>query len=115
MQVEMGSSRTTTPDPLRGEAHTLPECDYVSYEAHVLRGAKLVATVHGDSKVIVQLPRGNLEGFEPRPLLLQQVCGLLDQAQVFECLTLLRRQVRNALILFMSQSNIVSTSTYTAH
>lgn len=56
------------------------------------RGGLLVASVPGDARVIIQLPRGNLETFEPRPLILMQVRNLLDKELFYQCLKLLRRQ-----------------------
>ena len=61
----------------------------------VERGAKLVCSVPGDSRVVVQQPRGNLEAFEPRPLVLSRARQLIDDPQggkYLECLQLLRRQ-----------------------
>eukprot|EP01034_Spumella_vulgaris_P024576 gene24576-30941_t len=58
----------------------------------VERGAKLVCSVAGDSKVVIQLPRGNLELFEPRPLILMRAQNLMDSLQFLDCLVLLRRQ-----------------------
>jgi hypothetical protein len=55
-------------------------------------GARLVTTVSGQAKVIIQLPRGNLETFEARPLVLMQARQLLDNDQIFDCVVLLRRQ-----------------------
>lgn len=58
----------------------------------VFRGSRLVASVNGDARVIIQLPRGNLEQFEPRPLLLQKAALLMESGSYYECLVLLRRQ-----------------------
>ena len=56
------------------------------------RGARLVASVSDVSKVIIQLPRGNLETFEPRPLTLMQARNLLENRNYLDCLVLLRKQ-----------------------
>eukprot|EP00605_Chrysophyceae_sp_TOSAG23-4_P002406 GSChrysophyteH1.ASY1.ANO1.2664.1 assembled CDS len=61
----------------------------------VERGSRLVAAIPGDPNVVVQLPRGNLEAFEPRALLLARTRSLLDSEdpeKYLQCLTLLRRQ-----------------------
>ncbi len=61
----------------------------------VERGAKIICSVPSDSKVVVQQPRGNLEAFEPRPLVLSCARQLIDDARggrYVECLKLLRRQ-----------------------
>ncbi len=72
------------------EQHTLD-----AYEPRpVERGARLVAAVSGQPTVIVQQPRGNLEAFEPRPLLLARARQLLrcHPPMYLDCLALLRRQ-----------------------
>ena len=56
------------------------------------RGARIVASVEGLPKVIIQLPRGNLEAFEPRALVLNRAAKLLDSSDFYNCLVLLRRQ-----------------------
>ena len=38
------------------------------------------------------MPRGNLEGFEPRPLIFLKARELLDKSELLPCLLLLRRQ-----------------------
>lgn len=76
-------------DPLLGEEQLLIECE----EPRPLeRGAKLVAAVFNDSKVLVQMPRGNLETFEPRILVLLSAQKLLDANCYLKCLVLFRRQ-----------------------
>lgn len=56
------------------------------------RGSKIVIAVHGSSKVVLQLPRGNLECIEPRPLILLKAQHLLTSNQLFQCFVLLRKQ-----------------------
>jgi hypothetical protein len=58
----------------------------------VERGARLVTSVEGGAKVVMQLPRGNLECIEPRPLILCQAQRLLETNQLLECIVLLRKQ-----------------------
>ena len=61
----------------------------------VERGAKMVCSVPLGSKVVVEQPRGNLEAFEPRPLVLSCARQLIDDTEgphYLECLKLLRRQ-----------------------
>jgi elongator complex protein 1 len=58
----------------------------------VERGAKLVASIENDSKIIIQLPRGNLETFEPRPLIILRAQQLINQCKLTDCLILLRLQ-----------------------
>ena len=56
------------------------------------RGGRIITSVPGDPKVIIQLPRGNLETFEPRAITLLKIRKLLDREDFFVCLQLLRRQ-----------------------
>jgi hypothetical protein len=58
----------------------------------VERGTRLVGTPNGSALVVLQMPRGNLEGCEPRPLVLMKSRLLLADCKYFECLLLLRRQ-----------------------
>ena len=46
----------------------------------------------GSPKVILQMPRGNLEAFEPRPLIFLKAKKLIESNLLFSCLLLLRRQ-----------------------
>lgn len=41
--------------------------------------AKIIIVPHNDTKVILQMPRGNLETIHPRPLVLSLVCKHLDK------------------------------------
>ena len=43
------------------------------------RGARIVAVVAEDTKLILQMPRGNLESIQPRSLMLAAVRRLLDK------------------------------------
>ena len=42
--------------------------------------------------MIIQLPRGNIEAFEPRALILVHACRNLDGGDFYNCLVSLRRQ-----------------------
>ena len=42
--------------------------------------------------MILQMPRGNLEAFEPRPLIFLKAKELIEKKQILSCLLLLRRQ-----------------------
>jgi elongator complex protein 1 len=46
----------------------------------------------GSPKVVLQMPRGNLEGIEPRPLIFLKARELVDSLDMLSCLLLLRRQ-----------------------
>ena len=58
----------------------LPELTHdnaVIGRVEVERGARLVCSVAGHSKTVLQMPRGNLEVIQPRPLALQLIADLL--------------------------------------
>lgn len=55
------------------------------------RGAKIVSASCHDAKVVVQLPRGNLESFNPRCLVLNQVNELLNRLEFLKAFEILRK------------------------
>jgi hypothetical protein len=82
-------------DPLRGEAWEDQQAAAAMPGAEprpVERGARLVLAPSGSPRVILQMPRGNIEGFEPRPLILLKARELVDSSLIYDCLLLLRRQ-----------------------
>lgn len=76
---------------LAGEAGNQPLFTF-SAPRPVERGARIVASPLNSATVVLQIPRGNLEGCEPRPLVLMKSRILLDQKKYLECLLLLRKQ-----------------------
>ena len=78
------------------------------------RGARLIASVDDCSRVILQMPRGNLECFEPRSLLLIEARRQLQQGAIYECLLSLRRQRidLNLLVDFDYQLFLSSTTAF---
>ena len=70
----------------------------------VERGAVLVASIPNNTRVIIQLPRGNLELFDPRPLVLLYAKKLLQEGKYFICLHLLRKQRIDMNILYDTDS-----------
>lgn len=58
------------------------------------KGSKLL-TISSDSKVIVYLPRGNLEAFYPKLLLLDRVNSLIKEKNFLEAFNILRRNRLN--------------------
>ena len=60
-------------------------------ERNIERGSKLVTAVSDDSKVVMQMPRGNLEIVHPRPLLVHILKRFLDQRQYHEAVELMRK------------------------
>jgi hypothetical protein len=63
---------------LAGEAANQPSFTFAAPRP-VERGARLVASPVNSASVILQIPRGNLEGCEPRPLVLMKSRILLSQ------------------------------------
>ena len=59
---------------------------------HIHTSYRDTFTVPDTAKTILQMPRGNLEAFEPRPLLLLRAREMLNRRDFFGCLLLLRRQ-----------------------
>lgn len=55
----------------------------------VERGAKLVTS--SGSRVVLQMPRGNLEGINPRIMLLKEVFQLIKDAEYGKSFRLLRQ------------------------
>ena len=77
-------------DPLQhADAQEIADC---AEPRPLERGARLVTAGRGDSKVVTQLPRGNLECFEPRPLILMRAQHLMHRGALLDCLILLRKQ-----------------------
>lgn len=67
------------------------ESNYV-YKRKIERGAKLVIAVPNDTRTVLQLPRGNLETIQPRPLSLKIIGEYLDNLQYHEAFDLMRKQ-----------------------
>lgn len=61
-------------------------------ERKVERGSRLVVVVPDGNRVILQMPRGNLECIEPRALTLSQMADLLNTQTYFEAFDLARKQ-----------------------
>lgn len=68
-------------------------------ERRIERGSRLVTTVARDSRILLQLPRGNLEAFQPRVLSLCIIGELLDAHQYHKAFDLLRKQRINLNLL----------------
>jgi len=63
------------------------------------RGARLVTSVAGGTSVVLQMPRGNLECIQPRPLTLHVATVLLDAGHYAAAFQLLRKQRINLNLL----------------
>ena len=69
----MNTLFTDLPKLSDGKAHPFDESI-----RRVERGSKIVTVVGDDTKVILQMPRGNLETIHPRALILNTLKQLLD-------------------------------------
>ncbi|XP_066271077.1 elongator complex protein 1-like [Branchiostoma lanceolatum] len=65
----------------------------------VERGSQLVTVVPWDTKVILQMPRGNLETFHPRTLVLGLVQKMIDSHQFLEAFLIMRKHRVNLNLL----------------
>ncbi|XP_071794308.1 elongator complex protein 1-like isoform X2 [Asterias amurensis] len=57
----------------------------------VERGSRIVVAVPSDTKLILQMPRGNLETIHPRPLVLSAIKKLLDTLRYREAFLIMKR------------------------
>jgi len=72
-----------------------PDENVVSWFQPIESGGTLIVTSEIDSKVILQMPRGNLEILHPRVLVLSAVTNLLDMENYVEAVKLSRRNRLN--------------------
>ncbi|CAB3244736.1 unnamed protein product [Arctia plantaginis] len=70
------------------------------YKRKIERGAKLVIAVPNDTRTVFQLPRGNLETIQPRPLSLKIIGEFLDKLQYHEAFDLMRKQRINLNLIY---------------
>ncbi|XP_016980358.1 putative elongator complex protein 1 isoform X1 [Drosophila rhopaloa] len=66
---------------------------------NIERGGKLVTAVASEARVVLQLPRGNLEAICPRVLVLELVGALLGRKQYQAAMQMLRKQRINLNII----------------
>ncbi|EDV26443.1 uncharacterized protein TRIADDRAFT_22184, partial [Trichoplax adhaerens] len=64
------------------------------------RGSKIVLAVSDSTKLVFQMPRGNLEAIHPRALLLHSVRRLLDKLNFGEAFLLMRKHRINSNLLY---------------
>lgn len=64
------------------------------------RGSRLVLAVPHDTKVILQMPRGNLETIHPRPLVLNVVCQHLDKLEFKKAFEIMKKHRINLNLMF---------------
>ncbi|ELT93767.1 hypothetical protein CAPTEDRAFT_152268 [Capitella teleta] len=65
----------------------------------VERGSRIVCSVAMDTKLVLQMPRGNLEVIEPRALVLSKVRTLIDQVRYKEAFVVMRKHRINLNLL----------------
>nr|CAD7393378.1 unnamed protein product [Timema cristinae] len=75
------------------------------------RGARLVIAVPCDTRVILQMPRGNLECIQPRPLLLHLAATYLDSREYRRAFELFRKQRINLNLLYDHNPEVFSSNT----
>lgn len=70
-----------------------------AYKRNMERGGRLVTTIANDARVLLQMPRGNLEVICPRVLALEIIGQMLDQRRYREAFNMLRKQRINFNII----------------
>ncbi|CAH2982016.1 unnamed protein product [Chilo suppressalis] len=70
------------------------------YKRKIERGAKLVIVVPNDTRTIFQMPRGNLEAIQPRPLSLKLIGEHLDALKYYEAFDIMRKQRINLNLIY---------------
>lgn len=70
------------------------------YKRKIERGAKVVIAVPNDTRTVFQMPRGNLETIQPRPLSLKIIGTYLDTLKYHEAFDLMRKQRINLNLIF---------------
>ncbi|XP_043231779.1 elongator complex protein 1-like [Amphibalanus amphitrite] len=63
------------------------------------RGSRLVTAVRGDTRLVLQMPRGNLEVIHPRPLVVARLARLMDSAEYYTAYSEMRRHRINLNLL----------------
>ncbi|XP_052742615.1 putative elongator complex protein 1 isoform X2 [Bicyclus anynana] len=70
------------------------------YKRKIERGAKLVVTVPNGTRTVLQMPRGNLETIEPRPLSLKIIGEYLNHCKYHDAFDLMRKQRINLNLIY---------------
>ncbi|KAK6627847.1 hypothetical protein RUM44_010326 [Polyplax serrata] len=70
------------------------------FKRKVERGSRIVTSVHKDMKVVLQMPRGNLECIQPRALSIYTVGKYLDELKYAEAFNLMRKQRINLNLIY---------------
>ncbi|XP_041368137.1 putative elongator complex protein 1 [Gigantopelta aegis] len=80
---------------LHGKAHPFDES-----VRRVERGSRIVTAVRGETTVVLQMPRGNLEVIHPRALVLSAIKKHLDNLQYQKALILMRKHRINTNLIY---------------
>lgn len=75
----------------------------------VERGSKIITTT-SDGKLVLQMPRGNLEAIHPRPLLLDCITRKLDRLEWTSAFDLVRRHRINLNVLYDYKPDLLVTN-----
>ncbi|XP_005092172.1 elongator complex protein 1 [Aplysia californica] len=78
-----------------GKAHPFDESI-----RRVERGSRIVTVVGNDTKLVLQMPRGNLETIHPRALVLSTLKHLLDSDRIQEAFMVMRKHRINMNLLY---------------
>nr|XP_022331417.1 putative elongator complex protein 1 [Crassostrea virginica]XP_022331418.1 putative elongator complex protein 1 [Crassostrea virginica] len=78
-----------------GKAHPFDESI-----RRVERGSRIVTVVPDDTKLVLQMPRGNLETIHPRALVLSAVRKSLDELRFLDAMTAMRRHRINMNLIY---------------
>ncbi|XP_070543580.1 elongator complex protein 1-like [Ptychodera flava] len=84
--INLNNNISSVPKLSDGDTSTLDES-----VRRVERGSRIVVAVPNDTKVILQMPRGNLETIHPRALMLSAVRKYLDALQYKDALIAMRK------------------------
>ena len=89
IDLSVGLQQQTNPDPQAAAPKLNGTFDILNRE--VERGSRIVSVISHDSKVILQMPRGNLEIIYPRPLILSHCVDLMDDSEYHTAFVEMRR------------------------
>ncbi|EEB17582.1 elongator complex protein, putative [Pediculus humanus corporis] len=70
------------------------------FKRKIERGSRIITSVYKDLKVILQMPRGNLECIQPRALSVYAVGKFLDSLKYAEAFNLMRKQRINLNLIY---------------
>lgn len=75
------------------------------YKRKIERGAKLVIAVPNDTRTVFQMPRGNIETIQPRPLSLKIIGEYIDLLKYNEAFDIMRKQRINLNLIYDHNPN----------